>query len=286
MPILKKSRMPLLLGVVFLLALLAAVPLVAAPLRPDIVTISGTVYFDKNGNGARDANEGGIEGVTVQLRDTTTNGGVFNASIVTGVDGAFAFTGVPVDSYTVSHAALPAYTPMTPASVDLGMVETSRTVDFGDTMLLYVTGIEYEDLNHDGVRAPLEPGIQGMIVKIYDDANTNGRVDLGETLLGATTSNEHGHYVIGDLTPGHRVMYTQTAEVGGLQGPNIPLSLQGAEVGAAEVMLMNGVRQGAAPTAAPQAAAAEGWRMRYWSASGPAHPPRRSRRSLRPTAPR
>ena len=250
MPILKKSRMPLLLGVVFLLALLAAVPLVAAPLRPDIVTISGTVYFDKNGNGARDANEGGIEGVTVQLRDTTTNGGVFNASMVTGGDGAFAFTGVPVDSYTVSHAALPAYTPMTPASVDLGMVETSRTVDFGDTMLLYVTGIEYEDLNHDGVRAPLEPGIQGMIVKIYDDAITNGRVDLGETLLGATTSNEHGHYVIGGLTPGHRVMYTQTAEVGGLQGPNIPLSLQGAEVGAAEVMLMNGVRQGAAPTAA------------------------------------
>ena len=184
MPILKKVRIPLLLGAVILLALLAAVPLVAAPLRPDVVTISGTVYFDKNGNGVRDANDGGIEGVTVQLSDTTTNGGVFNASLVTGVDGAFAFTGLPVDFYTISHAALPAYTPTTPAGVNLGMVETSRTVDFGDTLILYVTGIEYEDLNHDGGRAPLEPGIQGMTVKIYEDANTNGRVDLGETLLG------------------------------------------------------------------------------------------------------
>ncbi len=91
------------------------------------------------------------------------------------------------------------------------------------------------------------------MVRIFDDANVNGRVDHGEALLGSTTTDQHGFYVIGGLTPGHRVMVTETVEIGGVQGNDLPLSLEGSEIGAAALMLLNGMRDGgrAAAAAAP-----------------------------------
>ena len=245
MPEWRKFRIPLVLASVFLLSLLAVGSLTAAPFRPTSVTISGTVFFDKNGNGLRDPDDGGIENVTVQLFDTATNGSEFNASAVTGLDGTYAFAGVPIaDGYTVSHEVLPNYLPITASSVNLGIVETSRMADFGDTLRIYVTGAEFQDLNHDGGRAPREPGIAGIFVKVFDDPNQNGLVDLGELQLGSDVTDQYGYYAISDLTPGHRVIYTATQEVGGIEGTSVQLSLEGSEVGAAGVMLLNGVQQG------------------------------------------
>ena len=105
-------------------------------------------------------------------------------------------------------------------------------MDFGDTLILYVTGAEFQDLNHDGARAPCEPGVQGIIVKIFDDPNTNGRVDDGEALLGSDTTDQYGYYVIGDLTPGLVSCTPRPREVGGIEGSEIPLSLEGSEISA------------------------------------------------------
>ena len=51
-------------------------------------------------------------------------------------------------------------------------------------------------------------------------------------------------------------MVTQTAEVGGIQGNDIPLSLEGSEISGAAVLLLNGVREGDHAAAAQEAAPA------------------------------
>jgi hypothetical protein len=52
--------------------------------------ISGTVFFDPDGNGVREPGERGIQGVTVELHDAAT--GALISSVVTDVNGEYDFT--------------------------------------------------------------------------------------------------------------------------------------------------------------------------------------------------
>ena len=66
------------------------------PLPPG--SISGVVFDDLNGNGARNSGDSGIGGVALQLIDE--NGTVI-ATTTTGADGRYLFSGVAVGSYRV-----------------------------------------------------------------------------------------------------------------------------------------------------------------------------------------
>lgn len=65
--------------------------------------LSGAVYFDKNGNGVRDAGEPGLPGVTVTLS------GAVSRTITTGADGSYQFAGLVAGSYTVTETQPPLY---------------------------------------------------------------------------------------------------------------------------------------------------------------------------------
>jgi hypothetical protein len=69
---------------------------------PPNVSVAGTVIQDNNGNGARDAGEPGIPGITVFV--DLNNTGVFAAgdpTAVTAADGSYTITNVPAGSYNL-----------------------------------------------------------------------------------------------------------------------------------------------------------------------------------------
>ncbi len=141
---LKRMRVPLLV-LMFIVGLLAVMPLAAASLAPDVVTISGTVFFDKNGNGLRDATDTGIEGASLQLSDTATGGNAYSVASSSDSAGVYQFSGVPAGVYTLVQSAPEVYTTTTAASVEIVVADGDQTMDFGDTLLLYVTGAEFAE---------------------------------------------------------------------------------------------------------------------------------------------
>ena len=91
-------------------------------------SISGLVYSDANGNGVRDAGEGGVAGVTVQLLNAS--GAVIGEKVT--ADGAYAFTGLVGGSYTVQESVLPGSVATSPQQVAVTLADTeAKTVNFG-----------------------------------------------------------------------------------------------------------------------------------------------------------
>lgn len=70
-------------------------------------------------------------------------------------------------------------------SVDMGIVPPVGTASLGNLV--------WFDLNNDGLQTVGEPGVQGVSVSLYDNANT---------MLATTTTNADGEYYFIGLTPG------------------------------------------------------------------------------------
>jgi hypothetical protein len=185
--------------------------------------ISGAVYFDGNGNGLRDLGEAGIAGATVIARDAATNGGVYQQSFVTGGDGLFTFGGLNAGDYTVSETDAPGYISTTAAT---RTVAVSNVVvlgqDFGDALPLTVAGIIYDDLNANGEQDLNEAGVPGAVVEVLEaDA---------QTVLGSSSSDDQGAYIIPGIFPGERLLRVQRP--GGQSGPQTtPMTLISSQVG-------------------------------------------------------
>src|SRR3712207_4812840 len=73
-----------------------------------LASITGSVYQDRNGNGVRDAGEPAHVGITVFL-DQNRNGlpDAGEQSAVTDAAGAYQFTGMAMDVYTVAQLPPP-----------------------------------------------------------------------------------------------------------------------------------------------------------------------------------
>ena len=83
-----------------------------------------------DGDGAQDADEDGIGGVTVALRDS---GGALVGTKVTAGDGAYIFTGVAAGSYTVEEIDPEGFVSTTPNVVSIVVTPGgAATANFGD----------------------------------------------------------------------------------------------------------------------------------------------------------
>ena len=85
-------------------------------------------------------------------------------SVVTGADGAFAFTGIGPSLVQVGEVAQDGWqrtTPATPYRVRSGF---TATADLGNVQLGSLSGVKYDDLDGDGVRDAGEPGIAGWTI--------------------------------------------------------------------------------------------------------------------------
>ncbi|MCX7669305.1 MAG: S8 family serine peptidase, partial [Anaerolineae bacterium] len=169
--------------------------------------ISGLTFFDRDANGVREPNEGGLAGVTVELRDGVTNGQAIRRFIQTSPDGSFRFDGLSAGVYIVMVMPGAPFTTTTASPLAV-TVDTAPIggADFGITILQTITGTEFNDLDGDGAKGPREPGLAGWLIQVFDDANGNGLIDMGEALLGSAISDQQGNWKVAGLLPGRRVL--------------------------------------------------------------------------------
>lgn len=180
-------------------------------------TLGDLVWYDLDNNGLQDPGESGVQGVTVTLYagDGTTP----LATTITDALGNYIFTGLDAGNYVVGFTDLPAGFTISPKNSDnagingllnsdvnpstlltdvvtLGPGEDKMSVDMGiapPTGSASLGNFVWFDLNNDGLQTSGEPGVQGVMVTLYDN--------LGNE-IGVTTTDANGEYYFIGLAPG------------------------------------------------------------------------------------
>lgn len=181
------------------------------------------VWEDLNRNGIQDANEPGINGVTVNLLDGMGNPtGVSTTTIsVGGNDGFYGFSALPFGDYIVEFI-LPtmlgdfSFTlqnegmedtldsdadpdPMSPTFGQSQVVTLTEaepkdvTIDAGMVQPTGLGDFVWHDQNFNGIQDAGEPGIPNVVVKLLDEMGTE---------IGMTMTDVDGLYMFDDLLPG------------------------------------------------------------------------------------
>jgi len=179
--------------------------------------ISGTVYADKNKNGARDPGEPGLSGLTVFL-DSNNNGLLDPGEPMqaTSVDlfytpgtdeaGRYAFSHLASGSYQV-RVIVPERLSATPADqlVHTVSLTPGQLATQVDTAAVYrsaqIQGTKYEDRNRNLVRDADEAAIAGAVVYIDLD-----RDNIQDELEPSTTTGSDGSYTFTEMQPGSYVV--------------------------------------------------------------------------------
>lgn len=177
--------------------------------------IGDTIFRDWNGNGAQDAGEEGISGVTVKLYES--DGVTLKATTITDASGNYYFPGLGAVTYVVKvndgttpagyvQTGDPDGTRDNAHTVTLTQNQQYLTADFGyrPTGAASIGDAAFEDIGNDGVQNGGDAGIPGVLVTLYEDTNRNGVIDAGvDALVATTTTNGSGVYTFGNLAPGY-----------------------------------------------------------------------------------
>nr|HPI54001.1 SdrD B-like domain-containing protein [Chitinophagaceae bacterium] len=186
-------------------------------IRVGLGTLGDLVWYDMNNNGIQDVNESGVQGVTVTLYES--NGVTVVNSTTTDALGNYIFTSLSANNYVVGFNNLPSGFTISPKNADneglngelnsdvnsatqktdviaLGEGEDKMSVDMGITPPANTASLGnyvWIDLNSNGLQDSNEPGVQGMGVTLYDNANN---------VMATTTTDVNGEYYFVGLIPG------------------------------------------------------------------------------------
>jgi len=190
-------------------------------------TITDRVWYDANGNGSVNGGETGIAGVTVDLLD---NSGNVIATTTTDASGNVTFSGVANGTYrlrvTDTGGKLVDYygtTSYAQAALRTGIVVSGANVtntSFGYNLSRAIGDTVFNDNGAgggtagNGVQDGTEPGISGVTVKLYSDANGNGVINVGDTLLATLTTDANGHYLFSGLANGNYIVSIESPPSG------------------------------------------------------------------------
>ena len=182
-------------------------------------SIGDFVWNDVDGNGIQDPGEPGIQGVTVTL---TYPGGA-TATTTTNANGFYTFNNLaPATTYSVAFST-PIYFVPSPANqggddtkdsdpvggtvsnvtVLAGVANT--TIDAGfQTNILCIGDLVWNDLNNNGLFDIGEPGVPGLTVKLYRDANGDNVPD--GPAIATQLTDQNGNYLFVNLLPGNYIV--------------------------------------------------------------------------------
>jgi uncharacterized repeat protein (TIGR01451 family) len=167
--------------------------------------VEATVFWDVNHNGIRDGGEPLLQNITVTLTGTDKSGNPVTAIADSDAQGHVVFL-VPEGDYTISYdtaditANFPALgTPTTPVSFEFTAYagdDGVRHFDFGVDNTGAIGDTIFADINGDGSQSGSEPGLAGVTVKLYFDANGDGVIGYGagDLLLETAVTDENGKY--------------------------------------------------------------------------------------------
>lgn len=189
--------------------------------------IGDYVWEDMNADGIQNDGETGINGVTVKLynHDGDPSDDVAMQTMLTtdvgGKSGYYAFTDLDVGNYYIEFttASLPDtyekvnkdvgddkkdsdYDPLTnqTATITLAKGEANNTIDAGYYRPASIGNYVWHDLNGDGQQNDAEPGVNGIVVALYGQAD-----GYTAPIAQKTTSDilgESGFYQFDGLKPG------------------------------------------------------------------------------------
>ena len=192
-----------------------------------LASIGNFVFEDLNRNGRQDAGEPGVEGVEVELLDST---GSVVATTATSPAGRYEFTGLEPDTYSVrfdpttapTSAARPWFFSPQDASIATDANDSDAdpailSPTYGETVVTELTSNErdltwdagiwrwasignfvWHDLDGDGTQDAGEPGINGVTVRLLD---SSGAVVDTTTTADDPVGGAPGWYLFDDLDP-------------------------------------------------------------------------------------
>lgn len=189
-------------------------------------SISDFVWFDANADGLQTAGEVGISGVRVWIDMDGDN--TFNSSTdlwaVTDSNGLYEISGlapggykVNVDSTTLPTDAVPTFdldgvatanvvNNVTVTTLVSATGDAITNVDFGYRGTGSIGDLVWLDLDASGAQNGLEPGIGGVTLDLIWDANGNGIIDAGDSVIATTTTLADGSYLFGNLFTGNYIV--------------------------------------------------------------------------------
>jgi len=172
-------------------------------------TIQGQLFVDTNGDGVKDSNNQGLANVGVTL---FTGAGAEVISTVTDTNGNYSFDNLQAGDYFVQFSNFPATYFFTQQDVgtddtidsdidpdnDSSSTETLTfdeviTIDGGVYELASIGDFVWIDENENGIQDTNEPGQEGVIVQVINDASM---------VVGTSTTDQDGMYLIDGLVPG------------------------------------------------------------------------------------
>lgn len=198
-------------------------------------SIGDKVWLDSDGNGNQNGTEPGISGVTVILY--ASDGITVVATTITDANGNYLFTGLPAATNYIVGLTLPAgmtYTSSTGTTAGNATINSDVSATTGKTTLIntgaasnQITGIDAGLVLTNNITASLgdkvwidlpggtanvqdagEPGLAGVTVNLYRDANADGVINGAEatTPYATMVTDAFGNYIFNNLpasfTPG------------------------------------------------------------------------------------
>jgi hypothetical protein len=197
-------------------------------------SIGDRIWFDNGlgggtaGNGVQDGTEPGVAGVTVTLY--AADGITVIATTVTDANGNYVFNNLPATTNYIIGVTPPAgtifatTTGTTTANGNSDVNATLGSATYGKTTAIstgvagtQVTGIDagivsqaagtaslgdrvWNDLNNNGTQDAGEPGIAGVTVNLYEDANGDGVLAGAElTAVRTAVTDAFGNYIFNNL---------------------------------------------------------------------------------------
>jgi len=148
-------------------------------------TISGTVWNDANEDGVMDGDEGGIEGVTVTLRNATDGSSEADQEATTDADGNYAFDGLMAGVYVVSKTD-PNMTATTPAEITVLLTETDGVVS------------NFEDANFGCLGDGNGGGNNGLTVGRFVEVNGTFMEDPDRLVAQGVEVEDCGPHILAD----------------------------------------------------------------------------------------
>jgi uncharacterized surface anchored protein len=186
-------------------------------------SLGNWVWLDRNADGIQSTGEvTGVAGVTVTLLSDTQ---ATISTTTSGPNGYYTFTNLISGSYYVSFT-LPAGYERSPLGFGSIFSDTNADLASGRTALITLTAnmtdttwdaglfrrvnlgnLVWHDLNNNGQRNPGEPGIAGVTMTLYRDADASGVYSaITDTLVMTTTTDATGIYTFSNLLPGDYIV--------------------------------------------------------------------------------